>query len=299
MNAAVDINDIGEAVRSTAILADVTISMWGAERSDAKVMEEVKTNAGATGNVGRVMKNMLAGADGMLKDTKSAFAAVRAAHYAMTLPWVSDPHAERQRGPRLLPNLLWDKYTTTIAGKRTSAYAIRDKFISEYPDLVRQAKINLGTLADAQYPDAEEVRAQFKITFDFEPIPAGVAFKGLPDRVIGKLAENLQKKQERMIASAQDAMWLEVGERIKHMAARLSDPDAKFKSTTVEAVRDLITLLPGWNLGISPQALEITQDIEELLHGVGADDLRADARVRATVAQQAQTVIDKLTQWGL
>ena len=72
MNDMVDITqDIGEAVRSTAILADVTISMWGAERSDAKVMEEVKTNAGATGNVGRVMKNMLAGADGLLKDTKS------------------------------------------------------------------------------------------------------------------------------------------------------------------------------------------------------------------------------------
>ena len=52
-------------------------------------------------------------------------------------------------------------------------------------------------------------------------------------------------------------------------------------------------------VGMAIRIREITQDIEEMLHGLGADDLRADARVRATVAQQAQTVTDKLTSWGL
>jgi hypothetical protein len=291
--------DIGEAVRSTAILVDVTISMWGGERSDATLMDKIKTEAGATGNIGRTMKNMLAGADGLLKDTKSAFAAVRVVHYSMTLPWVSDPHAERQRGPRLLPNMLWDRYTSTIAAKRTTAYLVRDKFINEYPALVEQARANLGTLADANYPDAEDIRAQFKISFDFEPIPAGVAFKGLPDRVIGKLAENLQKKQERMIATAQASMWEEVHDRVKRLHARLSDPEAKFHASTVEAVRDLVVLLPGWNICNNAHAIEVASTIEELLHGLRADDLRSDTRVRANVANQTQAVLDKMAAWGL
>lgn len=292
-------DDLSEAVRATAVLADVTISMWGAERSDSTLMDKIKADAGATGNVGRVVKSMLAGADGMLKDTKSAFAAVRTTHYSMTLPWVSDPHAERQRGPRLLPNLLWDKYTTAVARRRTEAYAVRDNFIGEYPNLVEQARRNLGALADANYPDAEEVRAQFKITLDFEPIPAGVAFRGLPESVLGKLAASLQKKQERMIESATAAMWEEVKDRVKRITERLSDPEAKFKATTVEGVRELITLIPGWNVVGDARAAEVARDIEEMLHGVRAEDLRGDARVRGDVASRARAVSDKLTQWGL
>jgi hypothetical protein len=55
--------DIAEAVRATALLADVTLSMWGAERTDSAIMAKVKADAGAVGNVGRAVKNVLAGAD--------------------------------------------------------------------------------------------------------------------------------------------------------------------------------------------------------------------------------------------
>lgn len=293
-------DDISEAVRCTAVLADVTISMWGGERSDTGMLKKVKEDAGAVGNVGRVTKNLLAGADGLLKDTKSAFSAVRMVHYSLTLPWVSDPHAERQRGPRLLPNMLWDRYTTAVATKRREAYDTRDKFITEYPDLVERAKHNLGGLADdGDYPTAEQVRDQFKIGLGFEPIPAGVAFRGLPDQVLGKLAASLQRKQERMILSARDAMWAEARERLMHFATRLSDPEAKFRLTTVESVRELVTLLPAWNVSGDDRVLEVAGELEEMLHGIGAEDLRKDALVRSNISKQAQEVVDKLSQWGL
>ena len=65
--------------------------------------------------MGRAIKNLLAGADEPLKAVHAAFAAVRARYYAFTLPWVSDPHAERQHGPRLLPNALLDQFVTDIS----------------------------------------------------------------------------------------------------------------------------------------------------------------------------------------
>lgn len=291
--------EVDDAVQSTAMLADVTISMWGAERSDAKVMDEIKANAGAVGNVGRVVKNMLAGADGALKDTKSAFSAVRTLHYGLTLPWVSDPHAARQRGPRLLPNMLWEKYTTSIAKARSEAYAVRDAFVAEYPDLVVRAKANLGSLADASYPDAEEVRSQFKIAIDFEPIPAGTSFKGLPPHMLDKLSKALAAKQQRMLEGAASAMWEEVRDRVQHITARLTDPDARFKKSTVEGVRDLIELIPGWNVARDQRALEVADDIKRMLSGVDSETIRENASVRADVADQARAVAEKLSQWGL
>lgn len=292
-------NDLSEAVRETAMLADVTISMWGGEKSDATLMQQIKDNAGAVGDCGKVIKNMLAGADGLLKDTKSAFAAVRQVHYSVTLPWVSDPHAERQRGPRLLPTLLWDVYMTRIGQARRVAYAARDAFIHDYPALVDRAKANLGTMADNIYPSADEISAKFKITVDLEPIPAGASFKGLPDQMLEKLASSLAKKQARMIDSATGAMWSEVRERVGHLAERLKDPDTRFKVSTVDAVRELVGLLPGWNIARDDRALAVIDDIKEMLDGIGADDLRKDPLVRTTVVSQAQAVTDKLTQWGL
>lgn len=304
MNAITPINiltdqDLSEAVRSTAMLADVTISLWGAERADAKIMDKVKADAGAVGNVGRAIKNMLAGVDGSLKDTRAAFNAVRSEHYSITLPWVGDPHAERQRGPRLLPNVLFDRYLGEMSRRKRDAMVQLDKFVAEYPELVVKAKANLGQLADLNYPSQDEVRASFRVSFDFEPIPAGTAFRGLSDNMLDRLSRGLAAKQERMVQSATAAMWEQVRDRVKHVVDRLADPKNAFKNSTIDHVRDLLVLLPGWNVVGDPRVGEITRDISDMLGGVDAKALRKSEAVRNDVSRQAQAVSDKLTNWGL
>ncbi len=291
--------DVIQAVRESAMLADVTISVWGAERTDRRATDELKASNNATGEVGRFVKNLLAGCDDKLKATRSAYAAVRTLHYQLTLPWVSDPHAQRQSGPRLLPHLLFERYMKEMSAQKRAATLALDQFIAEYPDLVNRARTNLGGLADATYPSCDEVRSYFRIGFDFEPIPAGASFKGLPSHTLERLAKGLQAKQTRMIEAAQAAMWEAVRDRVSHLASRLADPEAKFKSSTVEHVRDLITLLPGWAVTGDARAAEIVRDIDDMLTGVRVEELRDDQRVRTTVVTQAQAVADKLSKWGL
>ncbi len=292
--------DLTQAVREAALLADVTISMWSAERSDAQLTEELKRQHGATGNVGRFQKNMLAGADGKLKDVHSAFRAVRTLHYGLTLPWVSDPHAERQRGPRLLPHALFDRYLADLSKQKRVANQLLDDFIDAYPSLVEQARANLGGMADAKYPSADEVRAAFRVGFDFEPIASGDSFKGLPPHVVDRLAHNLHAKQARMVSEANRAIWETARERVQHIVERLSDSEAKFKSSTITNVRELVTLLPGWGSCTGAEHVaEIAADIEKMLAGVEAETLRKDARMRADVATQAKAVVGKLDAWGL
>lgn len=291
--------DMTKAVRESALLADVTISVWGAERTDPKAMDEVKLTHNAVGNVGRVIKNMLAGADGRLKDVKGAFNAVRQAHYQITLPWVSDPHALRQTGPRLLPHLLFDRYLLEMGKRKRAATDLLDTFIAEYPGLVQQARGNLGTLADATYPDELEVRAAFRISTDFLPIPSGDQFGHLPGHLLERLSKGLHAKQERMIASAQSAMWQAVRERVEHLTGRLSDAEAKFKSSTVEGLRDLLVLLPGWDITGDARVAEVVGDISQMLDGVNAETLRDNVNTRASVAAQGAAVMEKLSQWGI
>lgn len=291
-------NDLAEAVRATAMLADVTLSVWSAERSDKRLMDQVKRDNGASGNAGRLVKNLLAGADDKLRETKSAFAGVRAQHYALTLPWIADPRAERVRGPRLLPNMLFDRYLNEMSLRKRAAMAALDDFVMHYPDLVIQAKINLGAMADSSdYPDASEVRAAFKVSFDFEPIPAAAAFRGLPDAMLDRLGRNLAARQARMIGSATAAMWREVRGRVGHVVDRLADTEVQFRTSTIEGARELGGLIPAWNLALDPRADEIARDISRMLEGVDAVALRKNEPLRRDVLEQAQGVIAKLDAW--
>lgn len=292
--------DLTEAVRATALLVDLTISLWSGERTDRKISEKVKADANAVGNAVRAIKNLMAGCDTQLREVRAAYTAVRAKHYALTLPWVANPHAERNTGSRLLPNMLFHEYTAEIATTRRAAQDKLDAFMAAYPSLIQQAQANLAGLADPKdYPSEAEVRAAFRIDVDFQPVPDAAGFHGLPDAMLGKLGERLQARQARSIAAAQADMWGRVRDTVGHMAGRLAEQDSKFKSSTVESVRELVKLLPGFNCAGDERVDPVVEDIRGMLDGITAEDIRKDLRVREDVVAKAQALTERLNAWGI
>ena len=292
--------DILEAVRESAVLADVSISMWGGTKTDGKLLNDLKHQHGATGDVGTVNKKLLAGADELLKKTRSAFSAVRLRHYALTLPWVSDPHATRQEGARLLPHLITERYMAEMSALKRTAINQLEEFLAAYPDLIVQAKANLGGMAGTtKYPTVDELRSSFRVHFDFEPLPAASNFKGLDDFMLERLTKGLHKKQQRQIVDASSAMWKRAAKPVRKLIERLEEADTTIKQPTIEALREIVTLLPGWNLTGDPQMAEVTEEINELISGLDAKTLRTNEAVRTDVIQGAKRVQDKLVQWGL
>jgi hypothetical protein len=307
--------DLLDAVRSTSVLCSVSLGFFSAEKSVSEIMQEMQREAGSKGNVGKVIINTMVGADGLLREARSEYTAFRVQHYNITLPWVSDPHADRQRGPRLLPNMLFEKYLAAMSKQKRVAEAARDKFLDAYPADCERARRNIADDAKSSahdkrialvefakgytYPSVDEVRAMFKVAFDFEPIPVGTQFQNLPASMMGKLAASLEKKQLAMVQEAQKAMWETVRERVAKLAERMSTADAKFKLTTVENVRELIEFLPGWDVADGGAVPEIVSSLEQMLQGVDSEAIRGDLQMRERVAAQALSVLDKLNAWGL
>jgi hypothetical protein len=294
---AVHTQDVGDAVRNAGLLASVQISVWEGMKLDKKSLEELKKLHGASGDIGRVNINLLTGHDGLLRDTHSAFFSVRTRHYELTLPWVSDPHAPRQRGPRLLSHLLFEQYVKELSVlKKAAIDLLEGTFLPAYPGLVQGAQGNLGTIAQGfHYPTVDEIRKSFRVHFDFEPIPEGAGFRGLDGHTLDQLGKLLAKKQERQVAEATRAMWVETRARIEALIAATKKPNA----ATVGNVRELLTLLPGWNITGNPAVSEVAQDIDELLSGIEAEDLRKDEKLRSDTAASARKIVDKMTAWGI
>jgi hypothetical protein len=293
--------DLTDAVREMALLADLTISLWSGERTDRALSEKIKSDAGAVGNTGRYLKNLLAGCDTELKAVRGAYAAARTLHYQLTLPWVSQAGgSDRQVGPRLLPNALFMRYLDEMGKLKNAAEAKRDAFVADYPDLVLRAQSNLAGMARPEdYPSPEGVRDAFRLVFDFLPIPAAASFVGLPDAMLDRLGAQLTRRQTRAMATAQQAMWERVRDAVGHLVDRLADPETVFKSSSIEAVRELVTLLPGWNCAGDPKVTTVVDHINDMLHGIDAAELRKDTRLRAVVASQAGQLASKLEQWRI
>lgn len=297
--------DVTTALRGAGMLADVSISVWGGTKSDNDLLDQVKSQHGAVGDVGRVLKNLLAGHDTKLKAARSAFNALRQRHYEMTLPWVSDPHALRQTGPRLLTYPIFDPYMKEMARLRRAAIDAKNEFVESYPDDAAEARKNLGTMASQiEYPSQDEVAGAFRLHFDIEPIPESASFKGLPDAALEGLRRNLEAKQKNQVGEATKAAWAECRQRVEYLVGRLTaktpeGKDATFRNSTVENVRELLELLPGWNITGNPQVSEIVMDIRDMLGDVNSENLRKDEGLRNTTVAQAQKVVDKLASWGM
>jgi hypothetical protein len=196
--------------------------------------------------------------------------------------------------------MLFDKYLTQMSTLRREAHVQLDRFVDAYPDLVVRAQANLAGLAKPEdYPTAEQVRGLFKLTFDFSPIPAATAFTGLPDGMLERLGAQLRKRQEAAVAASQAAMWERVRESITHLVDRLTDPKTIFKANTVDGVRELIMLLPGFNCAGDDRVTTVVEDIKSMLYDVNAEKLRKNQNVRADVVKQAHAINAKLDQWGL
>jgi hypothetical protein len=283
---------IGVALRKTAMLATVTIGMWSGARGDKDIIDKAKADAGAVGNVGRAYKNMLAGADTNLKAAQAAFTAVRTAHYDLTLPWMANPQADRKRGPRMLATALFDRYAGEMGSRKKLAIDALETFIAGYPDDIVRAKQNLAALADAVYPTEAEVRAQFHIDYEFAPMPAGNDFQGLPETTLRALSIYVEGRQKIMLDGARRAMITEIRDRVGLLAERLATEDGAFRASTVEAVRELTTLLPAWNLEGEAEIERINAAISTMMTGTTADGIREDKAERTHVATQAQAIVE-------
>jgi len=292
--------DLGKALQEAALLVHVKISVWDSVKTDRAGLEDLKNLHNAKGDVGYLKKNMLAGADGPLKTARSAFAAVRVRHYDLSLPWVSDTASDRKSGPRLLPHPLLGRYLSELGQLERFAVDALETFIPLYPQMIQDAQPNLGGMfKQSDYPTADEIRSKFRIYKDFEPIPDKTGFRGLPDGVLERLSFHLEERQKAQVKQANEAMWAEAKDRISHLIDRLSEEDTKFKEATVRQVRELVGLLPGWNIGKDERANEVAQDIHDMLAGIEASDLRKDAVIRSSVVEEAKNISSKLAKWGL
>lgn len=273
-----------------ALLAQLSISQWNAKKFDKKVSEEVARNKGVSNEAGRYNKSLLPG-DAVLKLVHSKSAFVRSLFYQKTLPWGVE-------GTQILPSAIYFEFMTEFRTQREDWEKLVDQFVSAYPRLKYEAETALGPLFSGDdYPDETKIRDKFRMDLTILPVPSAGDFRvALIDEEMDVVKKDVTKRVKEAQAIAMQEVWKRLYDRVKHVAEKLQDPEAIFRDSMIENVRDTCELLKTMNIMDDPNLEVMRAEVEESLIMV-PDTLRANKEVRQATAEKANDIMARMEGW--
>jgi hypothetical protein len=288
---------IASPLSRTSTLVSVRVRGWTARKLDKQITDETNRRYNASADAGRFNKLLIAGDH--MQELTSITSAARDLHYSMTLPWTD-------KGPRILPNKLYSKFTDAFrALKRQHADAV-ERFAAVYPAAVEARRIALnGAFKESDYPAADRIRSKFELELEVMPFPEVSDFRSdLDDDIVADIRREIEETSGRRIDGAVKHAAGQIVELVGHMAAKLKEQENKkegerrfFMDSLVNNVRDLADLLPAFNLTSDPALDALTQRIQRELCVEDASALRKNPAAREAVAKSADEIVAEVERF--
>lgn len=283
---------------SRAMLRGVRISQWDGRKLDKRASDEVIRSKGAASDAGRFNKTLVP--PEALSDVKAAANRIRTIHARYTLPWSDN-------GLDILPAASVQAYDADMRQARMDFEDATERLVALYPTLLETAPARLGELFNpGDYPTTAEIRSRFGIRIRTLPMPTAADFRvEISDAQARMLREEIERDSREALEEAMRAAWQRVADVVSPMIEKLrtyrpaafkgDKAEGIFRDTLVQNVRDLVSVLPAFNLTSNPDLESITAAMERDLCGHDAEALRDDAFLRTQTADAAQSILDHVS----
>jgi hypothetical protein len=270
-----------------ALLVQLNISQWSARKYDKKVTSNVNKQNNASDSAGRFNKALLPAAD-KLNEIHKMSTKIRNEYYRQTLPWGME-------GTMLLPTTNYLDFMADFKAMKNDWERLVDDFVAQYPALVSAAQQELGMLYDQDdYPPVDVVRDKFNMGLSVMPVPSNDFRVEIQDEELAKIKADVESRVKKAEQAAMGELWQRLYDRVKHIAERLSDPDAKFKASLLENAWDLCDILPKLNVADDSNLEQMRTELQAMLRGKNPDVLRTSPAVREDTAKKAQDIVNKM-----
>jgi len=270
-----------------ALLVQLNISQWTARKFDKRVTDTVAANNGVAADVGRYNKSLLPMSEQLVRVKKKA-TAIRTKYYENTLPWGMD-------GTQMLPSANYLAFVSEFRKEKAEWERLVNDFVADYPQLKFDAQTYLGPLYnESDYPAVDEIRSRFRMDLAVFPVPSNDFRVNIADAELERIQQDVEVRVRQAASEAMRDVWQRLYDRVKHLADKLSDPKAVFRDSTVENIRELCALLPRLNFADDPNLEAMRQEVEAKLVAANPDDLRHDAKLRASTASEANQIIAQM-----
>jgi len=173
--------------------------------------------------------------------------------------------------------------------------AVRE-FIVQYPSLIEEAKISLGTMfRPTDYPSVNELESKYSFEFNILPVPTENDFrvemmKEDVDKIKAQIAEEVRLNQR----AAVDSLWGRLRELVERMTNILPDESKRIRGTLVSNIVDLTDLIPKLNIVNDSNLEMIRVEIKDRLCEYDVEVLRNSKKLRWLIGQNAIKMLQKM-----
>ena len=280
-------------ISSSAILVELSISVWTARRLDKTASRAVTATNNAASGVANVNKKLLG--DCAELDAVQKFAAnARNIHYSMSMPW-SD------MGMRLVPTAVYlNKYSKTMSELEQEFYRLVNIFLDAYQWEIGQSQVKLGDLFNPdEYPTTDAVRNKFRFQLHEMPVPDVGDFRlDIGNEAMSALADKYKNYYTTQLNNAMGDLWQRTHTALTKMSERLDYADGQtkkvFRDSLVDNVVEMVELLDACNITNDTQMSAMKARLEDTLRGVTPEALREDGYLRAETKRAVDEIIKAL-----
>jgi hypothetical protein len=278
------------SITSSAVLVEMNISVWTANRLDKAATTDLISRNNATAvDAAQVRKNLMAGTT-LRKNIADYAAGCRLWHNTRTLPWAD-------KGPRILPTSLFMDYKAELNVRRETFLKMVSEFQVQYPALVQTAANYMGTLHDpADYPPVEEVMQKFGFKTVFSPVPESGDFRlDIPQQELEDVRRSYDDAFDNRLAEAMRTPWEQLHKMLGTMSAKLTEGDEDTKKrwhdTFLTNAYDLCSLLTHLNVANDPKLEAARQRMESALTGADIEIIKTDELTRANLKDRLDSIL--------
>jgi len=281
-------------ISARALLVNTTVRVWSGEKRDKAITREICTMKGAEDRAIRANKSLLGE---HIQGVQTAERAVRQAVNERTLPWMDD-------GTRILKGAAFMAFTETMADPIRAFDSAVDAFIAGYPEIKYEARRRLGdAYLESDFPSQARLKERFGVKLTYLPVPSTADFRvNLSDEEIAAVRRNAEEALRGTVNDAVRALLDRLQEPVARLSTRLrlfrrasnGKVQHPFRDSLIENVRAIVRLAPTLNLLDDPRIGELCADIEQRLTAHDPEQLRNSARLRESVADEADAILRRM-----
>lgn len=277
-------------IEHKAMLVKLKISKWTARKLDKKTSERVAAESGIDPRRGSYYKTLVGG--DTIEAIKKKATELRTYHYKMTLPWSDE-------GPRILASDLYFEYMNEMQRLRTEYDQLVEQFIREYPYAREEAKRMLGSLFDPEdYPSTDKVAEKFGVTMEVDPLPAGDDFRvDLSEDEVQRIQREIEQRTSATLQSSMEEVYERVQRVVDAFEDRLQEEGTIFRDSLVNNARELVALLPKFNITGDPKLDELARKMDKQLCQYTPEQLRNNEQARIDTYEAARNIKSDLNSF--
>jgi len=295
-NFAIDLGNFSVSkLSSSALIVNLSLSVWTGRKLDKRVSEEVDQQNSTKTRAGNYHKNLLAGSGKLTEITKIANA-TRSWLYGVTQPWGDN-------GDRILNMAYFIEFKDRLADYEGQFSTAVNSFLGDYDTLVAAAAFQLGDLFNREdYPTRETIEAKFGFRYNMIPLPQAGDFRvDIGEDGLRELQTQYEAVLQQRVTGAMTEAWERLHDCLTRMSERLTDdtdsngdPKRKiFRDSLIENAVEVCGLLKSFNITGDTRMDEMRKQLEDAMRGVNADALRDSDSLREQTKRKVDNILSK------